>query len=156
VGSGGTEQTDVDARPAFDHLRDLAASGVGSEWTRRQGIAAIAAHLGAEHVRLADDRGHQWSTNPGSRIWPAEERWGLSAVRTEQFLFVRAAERLRVDDRSTLGQLGVRSVLHLPLVEQGRRTGALDVAWCHRVEWWDDRDGPVVRNLARMLLAPTG
>lgn len=152
MGSSGSVQSSEHVRSCLDHLARLAATDVSSDWTRRRGLEAVARHLGADHVRVTDRHGRVRVATPGTESWPAEARWGLPGVRPEQFLFVAAAERIPCVAGGTLGDLGVRSVLHLPVCDRGVSLGALDAAWCHRVERWDDEDGPLVRNVARLLL----
>ena len=75
-------------------------------------------------------------------------------MRAEHFLFIADATRLPAGATgdSELGDLGIRSLLHLPVRDHGRSIGAVDVAWARPVPDWDDRYGPIVRNLARLVL----
>lgn len=81
--------------------------------------------------------------------------WGLAPVNPQRFLLVDDASSLpaRPDSTVTLGQLGVRSCLHLPILERQAPVGALHLYWSEpRLEWDDDR-GRLLRSLGRFLLA---
>lgn len=80
--------------------------------------------------------------------------WGLGAVRAEQSLFVRDAATLPAGpDRDVrLGDLGVRSAAWLPVREHGRTVGSLTLCWASPRRGWDEATGPIVRNVARLLL----
>jgi GAF domain-containing protein len=80
--------------------------------------------------------------------------WGLGAVRTEQSLFVRDAATLPAGPEGDvrLGDLGVHSAAWLPVREHGRTIGSLTLCWASPRRGWDESTGPIVRNVARMLL----
>lgn len=80
--------------------------------------------------------------------------WGLGAVRAEQSLFVRNAATLPAGPEGDvrLGDLGVRSVAWLPVREHGRTVGSLTLCWASPQRGWDEATGPMVRNVARLLL----
>lgn len=81
--------------------------------------------------------------------------WGLSPVSPRRFLLVQDAALLPCSPLSphTLGEIGIASCLHLPILERQRTLGALHLFWCEpRLEWDDDR-GRLLRLLGRFLLA---
>jgi GAF domain-containing protein len=52
----------------------------------------------------------------------------------------------------TVGELGARSCLHLPILERQRPIGALHLYWAEPHLAWDDRRGRLLRLLGRFLL----
>lgn len=80
--------------------------------------------------------------------------WGLSAMNPERFIFVEQAELLPAapDGQQSLGDLGVRSCLHLPILERHKPVGFLQVFWPETRLVWDDDIGQILRNLGRFLL----
>lgn len=80
--------------------------------------------------------------------------WGLAPVRPDRFLLVDDATSLAIDPTgaTTLGDLGYRSCLHLPLRERTGTVGALQVFWREPRLAWDDDRGRLLRNLGRFLL----
>ena len=84
--------------------------------------------------------------------------WGLAPIDADRFVLIDDARTLPVSPAggATLGSLGVRSCLHLPLRQRGRTGGALQVFWSGpRLEWDDDR-GRLLRTLGRFLLSCDG
>jgi len=83
--------------------------------------------------------------------------WDLAPVQAERFLLVSDARMLPVrhGDSTTLGSLGVRSCLHLPILEREAPVGALHLYWSGPRLAWDDDRGRVLRSLGRFLLAAT-
>jgi len=90
--------------------------------------------------------------------------WGLAPVNPRRFLLVDDASPLPSAPRSsaptsstprpapTLGELGVRSCLHLPILERSRLVGALHLYWVEPRLAWDDDHGRLLRTLGRFLL----
>lgn len=80
--------------------------------------------------------------------------WGLAPVSPDRFLLVDDATSLPIapDGAPTLGQLGYRSCLHLPLHERTGPAGAVQVFWREPRLVWDDDRGRLLRNLGRFLL----
>lgn len=80
--------------------------------------------------------------------------WGLGPIRPDRFVLVDDARALTAmpDDDRTLGSLGVRSCLHLPLRQRGRAVGAVHVFWSEPRLAWDDDRGRLLRTLGRFLL----
>lgn len=81
--------------------------------------------------------------------------WGLAPIQADRFVLIDDARGLPASPTgtATLGSLGVRSCLHLPLRQRGRTGGALQVFWSGpRLEWDDDR-GRLLRTLGRFLLS---
>ena len=81
--------------------------------------------------------------------------WGFSVAAPERFLFVQNAETLPValGSSQTLGELGLHSCLHLPILERQQLIGALQLYWSAPQEEWDDSTGQILRSLGRLLLA---
>ena len=80
--------------------------------------------------------------------------WGLAPVSPRRFLLVSDARTLACDPTSgaTLGDIGVRSCLHLPILERQRNIGALHLYWSEPRLVWDDDRGRLLRLLGRFLL----
>jgi GAF domain-containing protein len=72
--------------------------------------------------------------------------WGLAPIQADRFVL----------DGATLGSLGVRSCLHLPLRQRGRTVGAIQVFWSEPRLVWDDDRGRLLRTLGRFLLTCDG
>ncbi|MGB6059618.1 MAG: GAF domain-containing protein [Microthrixaceae bacterium] len=81
--------------------------------------------------------------------------WGLAAMNPERFIFVEQAEQLPAlpCGSATLGDLGIRSCLHLPILERRRPVGFLQVFWPEPRLVWDDDIGQILRSLGRFLLS---
>ena len=102
------------------------------------------------------------ATVPGGPVPPAVPDtwfpWGLAPVHADRFLLVDDARTLPAtpEGSPTLGELGIRSCLHLPLRTRGAALGALLVFWSEpRLEWDDDR-GRLLRSLGQFLLTRSG
>lgn len=81
--------------------------------------------------------------------------WGLAPVNPRRFVLVADASALPAapDDATTLGELGTRSCLHLPILERQRPVGALHLMWSEPHLVWDDERGRLLRLLGRFLLS---
>lgn len=81
--------------------------------------------------------------------------WGLAPVNPRRFLLVEDATWLRADPDSptTLGDLGIRSCLHLPILERSVPVGAAHLYWSEPRLAWDDDQGRILRTLGRFLLS---
>ncbi len=80
--------------------------------------------------------------------------WGLAPVRPKRFLLVDDATFLPARPGGpTVGQLGLRSCLHLPIMERGVPVGALHLYWSEPRLAWDDDHGRLLRTLGRFLLS---
>lgn len=81
--------------------------------------------------------------------------WGLAPIRADRFMLVDDARNLPVSPHGdrTLGSLGIRSCLHLPLRQRGRAVGAVHVFWSEPRLAWDDDRGRLLRTLGRFLLS---
>ena len=81
--------------------------------------------------------------------------WGLAPVHPDRFVLVDDARLLPIapDDSRTLGDLDVRSCLHLPLQERGRPVRAVHLFWLEPHVAWDDDRGRLLRSLGRFLLS---
>ena len=84
--------------------------------------------------------------------------WGLAPVSPRRFLFVENAAALPFthDGSTTLGDVGVSSVLHLPILERQQPIGALHLYWAEPRLVWDDDSGRILRSLGRFLLSRAG
>ncbi len=80
--------------------------------------------------------------------------WGLAPVNPSRFLLVTDATGLRSTSTGTrtLGELGTRSCLHLPILERERPIGALHLCWREPRLEWDDERGRLLRLLGGFLL----
>lgn len=81
--------------------------------------------------------------------------WGLAQMNPERFIFVERAEQLPAvpSGKRSLGDLGVRSCLHLPILERSKPVGFLQVFWPETRLVWDDDIGQILRSLGRFLLS---
>lgn len=81
--------------------------------------------------------------------------WGLAPIQADRFVLVDDARCLPAspDGHVTLGSLGVRSCLHLPLRQKARTVGALQLFWSSPRLAWDDDRGRLLRTLGRFLLS---
>lgn len=145
VGRAGTWSTGRLLDEGLDLVRDTC-------WADGAALARVASgevqvvHRRPEHLGLSE-----WCTGAPVSWFP----WGLGSVSPDRFLLVDHAAPLPVapGSRFRLGDLGVRSALHLPLREQERVTGALVVLWRQPRLAWDDDRGRLLRTLGRFLLA---
>lgn len=80
--------------------------------------------------------------------------WGLAPIEADRFVLVDDARSLPASPvgPTTLGALGVRSCLHLPLRQRGRTVGAVHLFWNEPRLAWDDDRGRLLRTLGRFLL----
>jgi len=80
--------------------------------------------------------------------------WGLAPIDADRFMLVDDARSLPAgpDGPTTLGELDVRSCLHLPLRQKGRTSGAIHLFWNEPRLAWDDDRGRLLRTLGRFLL----
>ncbi|MHB1139261.1 MAG: GAF domain-containing protein, partial [Microthrixaceae bacterium] len=71
-----------------------------------------------------------------------------------RFLFVEQAGALpaAAGDPVTLGEHGISSCLHLPILERQQPIGALQLFWAEPRLVWDDEQGRILRSLGRFLL----
>ena len=104
-------------------------------------------------------------TRPGGVCAPVPDSvdtgwfpWGLAPLAADRFVLIDDARALPADPDGarTLGELGVRSCLHLPLRQRGRTVGALQVFWSEPRLAWDDDRGRLLRTLGRFLLTCDG
>lgn len=83
--------------------------------------------------------------------------WSLAPARPKRFLLVDDATRLpSAPGGPSVGELGYRSCLHLPINERGRPVGALHLYWAEPRLAWDDDHGRLLRTLGRFLLSAAG
>jgi GAF domain-containing protein len=81
--------------------------------------------------------------------------WGLAPVSPERFLLVDDAGALPISPGSagTVASIGMRSCLHLPILERRTPVGALHLYWSEPRLAWDDDHGCLLRTLGRFLLS---
>lgn len=80
--------------------------------------------------------------------------WGLAPMNPQRFVFVEDARQLPAEPSSSigLGELGIESCLHLPILERDRPLGFIQVFWSETRLVWDDEMGRILRTLGRFLL----
>lgn len=94
--------------------------------------------------------GDEWQDEIPADWFP----WGLAPVSPRRFIFVEQAENLPATPagKQTLGELGVSSCLHLPILERDRPMGAVHLFWTEPRLVWNDDSGRILRSLGRFLL----
>jgi GAF domain-containing protein len=120
--------------------------------------------VGPDGIRVVarrPDPGVSGSRVPGADIpstLPVEWfPWGLAPVNPRRFLLVEDATSLPVGPgrAPTVAALGMRSCLHLPILERQSPVGALHLYWSEPRLAWDDDHGRLLRTLGRFLLTTT-
>ncbi len=110
---------------------------------------------------IRDDHAVQVAARPSPTADQAEPPvpltwfpWGLAPVNPRRFVLVADAAALPTnpDGLPTLGDRGVASCLHLPILERQRPVGALLLYWSEPHLAWDDERGRLLRLLGRFLL----
>jgi len=129
-----------------------------------RGIQLIAEHTGADgavvyrydhdRVRVVRRLRSGWSPRPEelpSNWFP----WSLGQVSPTRFLFVADSRNLPIGPGASpvLGDIGVASCVHLPVLERQTPVGALQLFWGEPLSAWDDELGPTLRNLGRFMVA---
>ena len=81
--------------------------------------------------------------------------WGLAPLNPQRYLLVEDATALpwSPDSDERLGDLGISSCLHLPILERSVPVGAVHLYWSEPRLNWDDERGRLLRTLGRFLLA---
>ena len=133
---------------------DLARSRRAAEAAARIGV-----RLGADLVelyRVEDVRAElsaHWSRTTGSAVCAGRSvplawfPWSLGNIRPDEYMFVRHGGALEVDpdERRTIADLGMTSVVHLPLVSAPTVvTGAVCAYWSDELSSWDPSSRDVV------------
>jgi GAF domain-containing protein len=160
----------------------LGAEHWDAERVLREGLDLVLAATGADSCQLfsvGDEIAFEVAARPGpvrsvDAGVPADWfPWGLAAVRPRRFLYIADAAALPVSpDDAAIGSSGAPgsagtpgsagspgsadpagSALHLPVIERQRVIGALHLRWTRPRPSWDDQLGPLLRLLARYLLA---
>ena len=149
--------------------RSTPSSRARGQWTDLQLLAAAlelcltstAADL-AVLFGFAGDRAHCLGCRPRHLEHPlaADQSldwfpWDLRNVRTRRYVFVPEATDLRASPTTRLGDLGVRSAIHLPLKAPDSREGALHLLWKEPKDRWDDTWGAQLRALGSFVLLRT-
>lgn len=129
-----------------------------------RGIRLVAEHTGADgavlyrydfdRVRVVRRLRSGWSPRPEelpSDWFP----WSLGQVSPTRFLFVSDSRNLPIGPGASpvLGDIGVASCVHLPVLERQTPVGALQLFWGEPLSAWDDELGPTLRNLGRFMVA---
>jgi hypothetical protein len=82
--------------------------------------------------------------------------WGIGTVMASRFVLVEDATTLAASTtssaRTSLGELGLVSAVHLPLWAGNRMMGALHLYWDEPVTGWDDRPGALLRAIGVFTL----
>lgn len=110
----------------------------------------------ADGVRvLARRPGWQVPTGPPDLVPTSWFPWGLAPVNARRFLLVEDASVLSMAPAPapTVGEVGFRSCLHLPILERSVPVGALHLYWVEPRLAWDDDHGRLLRTLGRYLLS---
>jgi len=127
--------------------------------THTERLARIGSRLEAQRVELfaiVDNRSaslvHHWAALGFAEFEPSDVAsdvalewfpWSLGNVRPAEYMFVRNAGSLPSStDGSSIAQLGMSSVLHLPLTFGSNWLGALCVYWSDERSSWplEDRE----------------
>ncbi|MEI7887279.1 MAG: GAF domain-containing protein [Actinomycetes bacterium] len=128
----------------------------------RDGLDLIRQECRSDLVTLSSTRNHVVTNLGASPSWAVLESpvsadwfpWGLGMVQPQRFLFLQRAELLPADPMNsrTLGDRGVCSSLHLPILERQQPIGALQIYWSTPRQDWDDHQGRILRSIGRLLL----
>lgn len=79
--------------------------------------------------------------------------WGLAPLNVQRYVLVDDASLLpTVPAGPTVGEMGMRSCLHLPILERQVPVGALHLYWAEPRLAWDDDHGRLLRTLGQYLL----
>lgn len=126
----------------LDLVRDSSWADRCALYSVRDGAVRLVAHRPASDADAA--------TRPDPGWFP----WGLAPVNPQRFVLVEDARRLPAapEGSSTLGDQGVRSCLHLPILERTVPIGALHLLWHEPRLAWDDDRGRLLRTLGHFLL----
>lgn len=81
--------------------------------------------------------------------------WSLGNIRPEEYLFVRNAAPLPGpgDDGHTVGDLGMSSCVHVPVLRGAGTVGSLCAYWASPRSSWDDRSREAACSWALEALA---
>lgn len=148
---------------AVEQLADGAATTTTNELLDR-GVSLAAEHSGADGLVLFRNDGDSvrvvrrlrsvWTPRP-EELPASWFPWSLGSMSPNRFLFVADCRSLPIGPGSspTLGDIGVHSCVHLPILERAHTVGAMQLFWKEPLGAWDDNVGPALRNLGRFLLA---
>lgn len=147
---------------AVEHLATTAAT-TGTNELLDHGVSLAAEHSGADGVVLFRYDGEAVRVVRRLRsVWtPRPEElpanwfpWSLGSMSPNRFLFVADCRSLPIGPGSSplLGDIGVHSCVHLPILERSHTAGAMQLFWKDPLGAWDDAVGPALRNLGRFLL----
>lgn len=146
-----------------NNTTDLARALRASEAAARIGVR-LEADL-VELYRVEDERAElsvRWARGVGSAICTgpvvpvAWFPWSLGNIRPEEYMFIRNAGALQVDphERRTIADLGMSSVVHLPVVSTPPVvTGAVCAYWSDELSSWDPSSRDVVCSWASDALS---
>lgn len=141
-----THSSEWEPRRVMDEGLDLVRDASWADSCSLYEVDEVRAVEVASRPRLDDD-----PVTVGVEWFP----WGLAPVAAERFLLVQDATALprSPDGDVFLGDLGIRSCLHLPILERQRAIGALHLHWTSPRLVWDDDRGRLLRVLGRFLLS---
>lgn len=141
------ESVDLDTNELLDRGIQLVAS-------HAQADGAVLYRYEHDRVRVVRRLRSGWSPRPEEL--PADWfPWSLGQVSPTRFLFVADGRNLPIGPGASpvLGDIGVASCVHLPVLERSQPVGALQLYWAEPLTAWNDDLGPTLRNLGRFLVA---
>ena len=141
------ESVDLDTNELLDRGVRLVAEHTGAD-------GAVLYRYDHDRVRVLRRLRSGWSPRPEelpSNWFP----WSLGQVSPTRFLFVADSRNLPIGPGASpvLGDIGVASCVHLPVLERQTPVGALQLFWGEPLAAWDDQLGPMLRNLGRFMVA---
>ena len=141
------ESVDLDTNQLLDRGIHLVAEHTGAD-------GAVLYRYDFDRVRVVRRLRSGWSPRPEelpSDWFP----WSLGQVSPTRFLFVSDSRNLPIGPGASpvLGDIGVASCVHLPVLERQTPVGALQLFWGEPLSAWDDQLGPTLRNLGRFMVA---
>lgn len=151
-----------------EHVPVRGTSQRGGTPRLAESLARMGVLVGAQRVELFVSRpeGMQlagWWAALGFEITPPSSGralphrwfpWSLGNLRPQNHVFVRNAADLplRPRGRTSIGDLGMGSCLHLPLHDGVELIGAVCAYWCEARDDWPSRHAPQLTDLARDAL----
>jgi hypothetical protein len=152
------------AVPALAGLR--ADACCPEEWAQRELQASLRLlaermqHItGASAAAIALNEGNEMRCRASAGPMAAE--WGASlradpallaeCMRQQQIICCNAAENGTAADGTSYGNLGIKSVMVMPLVREAQVVGILELL-ADRPQAFDDRDGAALQRLSEMVL----
>ncbi|MFM7067986.1 MAG: GAF domain-containing protein [Actinomycetes bacterium] len=142
------------ARAATSETNELLDAGIRliSQHTGAHG--AVLYRYDGERVRVVRRLRSGWSPRPEEL--PIDWfPWSLGKMQPTRFLFVSDCRDLPVGpgESPALGDIGVHSCVHLPVLERTTAIGAVQLLWAEHQLAWDDHLGPTLRTLGRFMIS---